>query len=539
MSKRLIVFISIIAGTILVLILGALFWWKSHTSGDHIRMIPSDAAFVGVIHTTEIAQLIDTDLMKESFSKKSSPTPFDAILSNPMESGIDPLQDVYAFVSDDAKDGLAALVLNVNSPEKLGASFKKLGWGEAQKKNDIQYYINESGIVTAWNEEACLMAVAANPDEALTACETYLVQDEKNSAAVNPEIEKFLDSDAEIGFILNNEQTGKIGAMSQISALTLLNPSTGYTSYLFNFEEDEIRLDIFNSNSGSNDPKTSWLKKTGKKIPFKGIADKEPIAWAGFHADMNALVRELEADDKMSANLTMIELGLGLNRNDLIKLMDGSVSVAFTGYEDISKNDPRVQSVQKKLIEKYAAFQKQFKDFDSTAAADVAEEFRMVVPVTVMNFGITDARPVNDLFMKAGLDKEKDFWVLPGMGMVMYFAAKGNRMIITNSYQAADAFTVNGQLKYDAPAVMKSNADEEISGWLNADPAKFPSSLMLSMQENLGTQQAAFITDLLQPFREITLSGNTEKSVIHLKTAPGKGGSLNVVLRHWIKLLAA
>lgn len=510
--------------TATILFAGGITWLLfnlfSHSSDAHIKLIPKDAAVVLKIDIKNLALKADAmKLMQNPVFKNvpvAGPSSIRRLISDPFSTGIDPLENVYAFLAKENEATISAIVFKVDDEGDLEKFERGLGIGGQLVVEDGIYYseIDENRCI-AWNDDAGIIMAVHNGDKKVLA-KKYLDQDKKESILANSDYKTFTAKTFDLGLFLDNKMLSKMSGTA--STLSSFGFNDGHGELLLNFENDKI------STVYTNYPETkstaSILRKTGPgSNRFDAISPQAPLLYLGLAADVNALFDAAGADPSMKGNLAAMQMYLGMSDADLRKLFTGDVSIAFTDYKDIAAYDPRVGANVDQML----------KQMNGTP--DDRAEFALNTPMAYINVGVTDDEKVNALLTESGLQKMGDFYAMPGINFIVYCVAKNGHLIITNDYYAAEMFGKDGKFSAQLPpAISKTNP---FSIWADLDQKHFPIAFTESMKDTYDEATVNFFLELIKPFQSVKMESKGEGSQLDISVAPGEGNSLYRLITYY------
>jgi hypothetical protein len=501
---------------------------RSHTSDSHLSVIPKNAAAVFKIDIKKLAVKADPmKLMDQPGFKNPGTGTFSELISNPFETGIDPIENIYGFISKEGDHQVAALVFNVDDASKLQDFVNKLHIGS----NDI---VNESGIYfseisetkcIAWNDDAGIM-IATNSGEAKVDAKKYLEQTKENSIAANTDYKTFADKTFDMGLFFNNKELSQLSEST--NSLTSLGLTDGHGELLLNFENDKISATYNNFSSTTNS--TSILKSTGPNAKqFDAISTSPPLLYLGLSLDMKTLFSVLKSDPSMKDNLLGLEMGLNTSENELKTLISGDVSVSFTDFKDISAYDPRVGAMVDKAMKDPGAGER--------------SDYALNTPICYISIGENDDAKMDTILLHSGLMKipssggknKENFYAMPGTMYIVYVAAKDGHLLITNDYYAADTLSTTGKLATTLPTEISKT--EPLVFWTDLNSEHLPRAFSETLKDMYGDEAMQFYSSAVKPFQNIRLSGKGNGSELDIAIEPGEGNSLYRLLVYYGDLL--
>lgn len=516
MAKRLKIVLLVTAALLLAGILIFWLWMRSHSTDDHLKLVPKDAAVVLRIDIAQLALKADPAKLMEQPAFKNSRNKWPALLSDPFSSGIDPLENIYGFLAK-KDNGLAlALVFNVDDDEKLAAFAKNAGFGEAVKSDDHYQVASNTGFCIAWNDEAGIMLYTSGIN-AVEAAAAYLRQDKNVSITQNDAYNAFAAKKNDLGLFINNKQLALVSGSA--GSLSPLGISDGYGEVAVNFENDKIAA-VY-SNRPEKATVAPVIRTNGQaESQFSAVAPETPVVYAGLALDMNLLLAMLNNDPAMQQNLAMAEMATDLSDKEIKMLFSGDMQIAVTDYRDISQFDPRIQAQKRKM-----------KAADPEMTDD---DFALFVPMTYISLGETDDEKFNTIFTGLGMTRMNNAWVIPGIDFIVYASAKNGHLLITNDFYAADSLGVAGTMKGKLPESFSKQTP--LLGWVNLEQSQLPASIT---QPPPASDLSGIFPDALswlQPFSSLELKGQINHTEMDLLVKPGEGNSLFRLLSAYASL---
>lgn len=432
------------------LVLGAAafvyFWFDSHTDDAHLRYIPDDAAAVFSVHNREIAAKIDPSKLESlkpaQDAVKDIPDFMVNLLTDPMATGIDPIQNIYGFVDKDKQSTVSALVIALNSESDFTAFVEKVFTGKkAEDLGDFNYLDIDDARGMAWNDDAAVF-VAVNEADVRAYTEALFAQSEDESIRKDTSFGNFNAKTFDAGLWTNNNRLAVLN--DQTSPLALVGMREGHSNFFLRFEQNEIVAEYV---APKNASATIFKAQGPTANDLNMLGTKDPLFFMGMVLDIKNLLAAAETDAAMQQNLAMMTGALGMTDEEMNKLFTGSITVAISDYKNIYDTDPRVQQEAREMLGPMA----------SVGGVDVSAamlgEFSIEVPVMCLGIGITDQKRATDIMTGIGMKKmEENFWAAPGISMVIYTVITPTHMIITNDYLSAQAVLKDGKLPGKLPA---------------------------------------------------------------------------------------
>ncbi|CAN5793929.1 hypothetical protein BH11BAC7_BH11BAC7_20640 [soil metagenome] len=492
----------------------------SHSSDAHLKLIPKNAAAVLKIDIKNLALKADPmKLMQDPVFKNvpaNGPSSIRKLIADPFSTGIDPLENVYAFLAKENDATVSAIVFKVDDDAELEKFERGLGIGGSLEVEDGIYYseIDENRCI-AWNDEAGIIMGVHNGDKKALA-KKYLGQDKSQSIIASADYKTFTAKIFDIGLFLDNKMLSQMSGTTTI--LSSFGFSAGHGELLLNFENDKISTAY--TNYPEKKSTASIFRKTGPDAKqFEAIAPETPLLYLGLSTDVNALFDAAATDPSLKGNMAAIQMYLGMNDAELQKLFTGDISIAFTDYKDIAAYDPRVGANVDLII----------KQMNGTI--DDRAEFALNAPMAYISAGVTDDEKMNKLLTDLGLQKMNDFYAMPGINFIVYAVAKNGHLIVTNDYYAAETIAKEGKFPATLPsAISKTNP---FSAWADLDQKHFPVAFTESMKDTYDEATVNFFLELIKPFQSVKMESKGDGSQLDIAIAPGNGNSLYRLITYY------
>lgn len=504
----------------------AWWWFNKHTSDVHVKYIPKEAAAVLSIHTMEIAQKIDPSKLESlkpaTDAVNDIPDFLLNIMTDPLATGIDPMQNFYAFVEKEKQSTVSALVVAVDDESDFTAFAEKMfPERKAEDLGDMNYLDIDDSRGLAWNKEAAVF-VAVNEIDVRAYTEALFAQAEDESIKADTAFTSFNAKTFDAGLLTNNERLSMLN--DETSPLALIGMGAGYSQFFIRFDQNEIVAEYIapaQSSGGSifqaGGPPESDLAMLGTK---------DPLIFLSLNFDMKQLLNTSANDPVMGQNVEMMTASLGLTNDEMVQLFTGSVVVAVSDYKDIFSTDPRVQKEAQDLLGPIPGG-----DLMSDMMTDMLS---IEVPVTTINLGITDEKVATNMMNGLGMNElAEEFWAAPGVELVIYVVIKNNHLVITNDYLTAEAIHKDGSLPGKLPAdYSKQVSSQPFSVWLDFDKSHFPPLLMAPKNPILGEEDLAAYVAVSGLLSNIRYESTTTGSTFHFAMPEGEDNSIMRVLRY-------
>lgn len=508
----------------IVLLAGGITWFLfkllSHSSDAHLKLIPKHAAAVVKVDIKNLAVKADPVKLMQHPAFKNIPasgtSTIRKLIADPFSTGIDPLENVYAFLAKEDVATVSAIVFKVSDASDLEKFERGLGiGGNLEVQNGIYYSEIDENRCIAWNDDAgIIMAVHNGEPKALA--EKYLEQTKDFSILANDDYKSFTEKTFDLGLFLDNKQLARMSEAA--SSLSTLGFVDGHGELLLNFENDKIST-VY-TNYPATKPTASILDNSGPDPKhFSAVAPQVPLLYLGMSSDVNALFNSVLSDPSMEKNIRGLELYLGMSDAELRKLFTGDISLAFTDYKDISAYDPRVGAHVEQMMKQM------------NGSLEDRAEFALNAPMAYISIGVTDDIKTNQLLTEIGMQKMGDFYAMPGIDFIVYAIAKDGHLLVTNDYYAAETLAKDGKFSTQLPAaISKTNP---FSAWADLDQKHFPIALTESMRDTYNEATVDFFLKAIQPFQSVKMESKTGGSQLDIAVEPGEGNSLYRLLIYY------
>lgn len=504
--------ILVISGVVLVGIAAfAWFWFKSHTSDIHLNYVPKEAAAVFSIHTREIAAKIDPTKIEElkpvSDEVNNIPDFITNILTDPISTGIDPIQNFYAFVEKEKTSTVSALVVAVDNESDFTSFAEKMFPGHvAEDLGSFNYLDIDDTRGLGWNSDAAVF-VAVNEADVRAYTEKLFAQTAEESIKSDTAFTNFNTKSFDAGLWTNNARLTTLN--SETSTLSLVGMNEGNTQFFIRFEQNEIVTEYVPAKQSG----TSIFQATGPKAEdLTMLGTKDPLLFLSLNFDVEQLLASAGSDPGMQQNVDMLTLSLGMTNEELAQLFTGSLVASVSDYKNIYETDPRVQKELTDLLGPVPG---------SDMLGDVIlGALSIEVPVTTISLGVTDEKKANDMLLNIGMKEQPGgFWAAPGVEMVIYTVVKANHLVITNDYITAESIATKGSLPGKLPQDYAEKVPtQSFAVWMDFEKSHLPPLLLAPENPILGQEDLASyvaISGLLNSIRyESTANGSKFRFIL-------------------------
>jgi hypothetical protein len=517
----------ILVGIGVLLIGGAVFawcWFNSHTSDVHLKYIPKEAAAVFSIHTRELATKIDPSklegLKPVTQTVNDIPDFLMNLMTDPFNTGIDPVQNIYGYMEKHAQSTASALVVAIDDESDFSVFVKKMfPERKAEEVGDFKYVDVDDTRALAWNDEAALF-VAVDGMDVRAYTEGLFNQAEGASIQMNPEFMAFNEKTFDAGLFTDNKRLSSLN--TEASSLSLIGMSEGNSQFMMRFEQNEIITEYI-----APQQKAPLFKPQGPgAADLELLGMKDPLIFMGFNFDVKQLLASSSNDEAMSQNVEMMTAALGMSQEEMTQLFTGTVTAAVSDYQDIYNTDPRVQKEMKTLLGD---------NFDDGMASSFLSTVMSIeVPITAISLGITDEKKTNEMLLMIGMKpQDGGFWAAPGVELVVYAVVKSNHLVITNDYLTAEAIAKNGKLPGKLPADYAAKVPSQpFSLWMDFEKSHLPALLLAPENPILGTEDLASYVSLSDIFSSARYESSATGSTFRFTMPAGEENSLVRMIKY-------
>jgi hypothetical protein len=419
-------------------------WFRSHTSDVHLKYVPQEAAAVFSIHTMEIASKIDLSKIDEL--KPASQTVNDIpdflmnIMTDPVATGIDPVQNFYGFVEKEKQSTVSALVVAVDDEGDFTSFAEKMFPGRtAEDLGSFNYLDIDDTRGLAWNGDAAVF-VAINGGDIRAYTEKLFANTKDESIQKDTSFTAFNAKAFDAGLWTNNERLTVLN--DETSPLSLIGMAEGHSQFFVRFEQNEIVTEYIAPKQSEG---SIFQLKGPEASDLTLLGTKDPLLFISLNFDVKQLLASAAGDPAMQQNVDMMTGSLGLTNEEMAQLFTGSVVAAVSDYKDIYATDPRVQKETMSMLGPLPA--------GDLMADMMTDAMSIEVPVTTISLGITDETKANNMMLGLGMKpQDGGFWAAPGVELVIYVVVKSNHLVITNDYVTAESIAKNGALSGKLPA---------------------------------------------------------------------------------------
>lgn len=499
----------------------AWFWFNKHTNDVHMKYIPKDAAAVFSIHNLEIAGKVDPSklqaLKPAQDAANDIPDFMMNIMTDPMSTGIDPIQNFYGFVEKEKQSTVSALVVALNSESDFTDFAEKMfPERKAEDLGSFNYLDIDDARGLAWNDDAAVF-VSVDQADVRAYTEKLFAQTEDESIKTDTSFMNFNAKSFDAGLWTNNNRLTVLNA--ETSPLGMIGMADGNSQFFLRFEQNEIVTEyIAPKQSGA-----SIFQPTGPSAEdLELLGTKDPLIYMGFNLDIKNLLASAGTDPMMKANVDMMTGSLGMTNEEMAKLFTGSMVVSVSDYKDIYASDPRVQQEARELLG----------PMPEGGAGDMMAELMnavsIEVPVTAISMGITNEKSATDIMTLIGMKKlDEGFWAAPGIELVIYTVITPTHMVITNDYLTAQEIARNGKLSGKLPSdYAKKIPLQSFSLYMDFEKTHLPPLLLAPQNPILVQEDLAGYVALSGLLSSVNYESNATSSKFHLMMPSGEENSL-------------
>lgn len=502
----------------------AWFWFNKHTSDVHLKYIPMDAAAVFSIHNLEIASKIDASKLESLKPAQDAvndiPDFMLNIMTDPLATGIDPIQNFYGFVEKEKQSTVSALVVAVSDESDFTAFAEKMfPERKAEDLGSFNYLDIDDTRGLAWNGEAAVF-VSVDGEDVRAYTEALFAQTEDESIKKDTSFANFNSKSFDAGLWTNNNRLTILN--SETSPLGMLGMADGNSQFFLRFEQNEIVTEYI----APKQTTASIFQAKGPSVAdLELLGTKDPLIFMSFNLDVKNLLASTGTDPVMKANAEMMTGALGLTNQQMSELFTGSVVVAVSDYKNIFETDPRVKTELLSSIGDLG---------DNPIADAMLAEFSIEVPVTSISLGITDPKGATDIMTMIGMKKiEDNFWAAPGVELVIYTVITPGHMVITNDYLTAAEIVKNGKLSGKLPADYAQKIPlQSFSLYMDFDKAHLPPLLLSPKQPILSADDLAGYVALSGIVSSVHYESGPNSSTFHFVMPTSDDNSLMRVLQY-------
>lgn len=502
----------------------AWFWFRSHTSDVHLKYVPKEAAAVFSIHTREIAAKIDPSkleaLQPASETVNDIPDFLMNIMTDPLSTGIDPVQNFYGFVEKEKQSTVSALVVAVDDESDFTAFAEKMFPGRAAEDlGSFNYLDIDDTRGLAWNSDAAVF-VAVNEADVRAYTEKLFAQTKDESIRTDTSFNSFNGKSFDAGLWTNNERLSVLN--NETSPLALIGMTGGHSQFFVRFEQNEIVTEYIAPQGGEN---SIFQLKGPSNEDLTMLGTKDPLLFLSLNFDVKRLLESADNDKAMSENVEMMTAALGLTREQMAQLFTGSVVASVSDYKNIFETDPRVQKETMDLLGPIPG--------SDVLGGIVNDAMCIEVPVTTISFGITDEKMANNMMVTIGMKEQAPgFWAAPGVEMVIYTVVKSNHLVITNDYVTAESIVKNGSLPGKLPADYSAQVPLQSFGlYMDFEKTHLPPLLLAPQNPLLDQADIAGYVAISGLLSSIRYESSATGSTFRMKLPEGEENSLMRVIR--------
>jgi hypothetical protein len=512
-----------------VLLLGvavfAWFWFNKHTDDAHLQYVPKEASAVFSIHNREIAAKIDvsklTALKPAQDAVNDIPDFMLNIMTDPLATGIDPIQNFYGFVEKEKGGTVSAFVVSVDNESDFTTFASRMF--PDRKVEDVgscNYIDIDDNRGIAWNKEAALY-ISTDQVDVRAYTEALFSQPEADCITQDTSFLSFNAKNFDAGLWTNNNRLKVLN--EETSPLAMIGMAEGNSQFFLRFEQNEIVAEYV----APQTTQASIFKPAGPPASdLSVLGTKDPLIFLSLNFDVKNLLAVAATDPAMKQNVDMMTGALGLTNEEMNRVFTGSVIVAVSDYKNIVATDPRVQKEMTSMLG----------PLDGMAgdlAASMMEGVSIEVPVTTISMGITDQKAANNIMTMLGMKSMGDnFWAAPGVELVIYAAVTPTQLVITNDYLTAETIAKVNKLGGKLPdAYAKQIPLQSFALYMDFEKEHLPPLLLAPNEPLLDAADLAGYVALSGILKSVQYESNATTSTFHFRMAESEDNSLMRILK--------
>jgi hypothetical protein len=503
----------------------AWFWYNSHTDDAHLKYVPKEASAVFSIHNMEIAAKVDASKLESLKPAQDAvnniPDFMLNIMTDPLATGIDPIQNFYGFVQKEKGGTVSALVVSVDDESDFTAFASKMF--PDRKVEDIgscNYIDIDENRCVAWNRDAALY-ISTDQVDVRAYTEELFSQAGAESIKEDTSFMNFNAKKFDAGLWTNNERLKLLN--TETSPLAMIGMAEGNSQFFLRFEQDEIVTEYVAPKSAD----ASIFQAAGPPATdLVALGTKDPLIFLSLNLNVKNLLTSAGSDPGMKPNVEMMTGALGLTNEQMTKLFTGSVVVAVSDYKNIVATDPRVQKEMNDMLG----------PLDGVAGdmmSSMLEGITIEVPVTTIAMGITDENAATDIMTMIGMKKmAENFWAAPGVEMVVYAAITPTQLVITNDYLTAEILAKETKLSGKLPDdYAKQIPLQSFALYMDFEKDHLPPLLLAPEEPLLDAADLAGFVALSGILKSVRYESSATTSTFHFIMKEGEDNSLMRILK--------
>ena len=498
------------------------FWFNSHTDDAHLKYVPKEAAAVFSVHNLEIASKIDASKLESLKPAQDAvndiPDFMLSIMTDPLATGIDPVQNFYGFTEKEQGGTVSALVVSVNDEGDFTSFAQKMFPDRTiEDIGSCNYLDIDDNRCIAWNGEAALY-ISTDQVDVRKYSEELFNQSEDESIRKDTSFTSFNAKTFDAGLWTNNSRLKLLN--QETSPLAMIGMAEGNSEFFIRFEQDEIVTEYVAPKSSA----PSIFKSAGPPASdLTSLGTKNPLVFMSMNFDVKNLLESTTGSQEMKQNMDMLTGSLGMTNDQMSKLFTGSVVVAACDYKNIFETDPRVQKETENLLG----------ELPVEIASTMGSMMSIEVPVTTISLGITDQKGATDIMTMIGMKKmAENFWAAPGVELVIYTAITPTQMVITNDYLTAEAISKNTPLPGKLPEEYAKQVPlQSFSLYVDFEKEHLPPLLLSPENPLLDEADLAGYVALTGILKSVSFESNASGAKFHFNMGKGTDNSLMRVLQ--------
>lgn len=255
--------------SILYFIVAILIFSSCSKMPDQTKLIPNDAAFVGVIDVVSLAQKGKLDDAKNMQMFKSavdylrntsenSALVFESLLKDPDKSGIDIFSDVYLYSVMQESKSFYCITAKLDDKDKFQGIMEELLNDDYDliKGDNYTYYSNETNSWIAFdnNSAVFISSIDSSQEAAVEFIDRIFTQEKSETIASSKEFGEFYENKKDISFWLSSTQiiAGLESSfkkeiektLEDVDGLSLTDLENNYIDLYIDFEDNTILFDF-------------------------------------------------------------------------------------------------------------------------------------------------------------------------------------------------------------------------------------------------------------------------------------------------------
>lgn len=507
----------------LLLVIALMIYLYTRPSYEHLKLIPSDALFVGSVNLKNIAGKIDMDkIQKMEFykdMKKQSRGDNDALskaLSDPMSSGIDVFSQPYVFVTaehDDYTRYTGGVAFAIKSEKDFRIFMLRSNDGEGIKQTDKYSIMRlDNGMCVAWDDDAGIFLFS---DKSKTRTERYcrslFEQSEKESIRSVEAFNKFREMPFDIGFFINYDG---LRGIPGVKVPTYMEGGASIATINFNDGKLSYASEYIPSATGTANPQ-SILGKKGINDALKATIPGKSYGIASVSLDLNELYKVMKKDPNMNEALDEIARNLQVGSAQLPGIMSGEFYASLADVKPMGV--PRMRYQYDYETDNYK--------YEETIDT-------MLMPSYVVGATAKDKATLENII---GRMEGRD--TMPGV-RYWHTYRQGNYYIVNNgmNYFLTNDYSLAANLSKGKAAVAVSGpmaqliSNDPLYSYFNLNFSKYPPALPDYMENSMGERSFSTFETFISMFDYAEMIGDGTKQTLDIYFID-KGNCINTLLQ--------